>query len=107
MIRVYGHYKYFLLIQCADRLQSSESDVYRRQILTTKVDPRAVRAKVPKLINEVHINSKFNRSSDSQFQTDENNNCKVHKEKIGKRKYFRGFVEEFKYTKFEYDHFMQ
>ena len=24
-------------------LQSSESDVYRRQILTTKVDPRAVR----------------------------------------------------------------
>ena len=26
-------------------LQSSESDVYRRQILTTKVDPRAVRVK--------------------------------------------------------------
>ena len=28
-----------------DRLKSSESDVYRRQILTTKVDPRAVRVK--------------------------------------------------------------
>ena len=34
-----------LLSQCGDRLESSESDVYRRQILTTKVDPRAVRAK--------------------------------------------------------------
>ena len=33
----------FLLLQCGDRLQSSESDVYRRQILTTKVDSRAVR----------------------------------------------------------------
>ena len=28
-----------------DRLQPSESDVNRRQILTTKVDPRAVRVK--------------------------------------------------------------
>ena len=34
----------FLLLQCGDRLYSSESDVYRRQILTTKVYPRAVRA---------------------------------------------------------------
>ena len=33
----------FLLLQCGDRLYSSESDVYRRQFLTTKVDPRAVR----------------------------------------------------------------
>ena len=33
----------FLLSQCAYRLQSSESDVYRRQILTTKVYLRAVR----------------------------------------------------------------
>ena len=33
----------FLFLQ--DRLQSSESDVYRRQILTTKVDPRALRVK--------------------------------------------------------------
>ena len=32
-----------LLLQCGDRLQISESDVYRRQILTTEVDPRAVR----------------------------------------------------------------
>ena len=35
----------FLLLQCEDRLLSSESDVYRRQILTTKVYPRAVRVK--------------------------------------------------------------
>ena len=35
----------FLFLQCGDRLQSSESDVYRRQILTTNVDPRAVRGK--------------------------------------------------------------
>ena len=33
----------FLLLQCGDRLWWAESDVYRRQILTTKVDPRAVR----------------------------------------------------------------
>ena len=33
----------FLLLQRGDRLWSSESDVYRRQILSTKVDPRAVR----------------------------------------------------------------
>ena len=35
----------FVLLQCGDRLWSSESDVYRRQILTTKVDPRTVRVK--------------------------------------------------------------
>ena len=29
-------------------LSDSESDVYRRQILTTKVDPRAVRVKALK-----------------------------------------------------------
>ena len=33
------------LLQRGYQLQSSESDVYRRQILTTKVDPRAVRVK--------------------------------------------------------------
>ena len=31
----------FLLMQRGDRLEMSESDVYRRQILTTKVDLRA------------------------------------------------------------------
>ena len=41
----YCHYKYFLLLQRGDRLQPSESDVYRRQILTTKVAPRAVGVK--------------------------------------------------------------
>ena len=33
----------FQFLQRGDRLYTSESDVYRRQILTTKVDPRAVR----------------------------------------------------------------
>ena len=28
-----------LLFQCGDRLWTSESNVYRRQILTSKVDP--------------------------------------------------------------------
>ena len=44
-----------LLLQCGDRLRSSESDVYRRQILTTKVDPRAVRVKYMRVhVNGVH-----------------------------------------------------
>ena len=34
---------YPLLLQRGDRLQSSESDVYRRQVLTTEVDPRTVK----------------------------------------------------------------
>ena len=34
-----------LFLQCEDHLKSSESDVYRRQILTTKVNPRTVRFK--------------------------------------------------------------
>ena len=29
------------LFQCGDRLQTSESDVYRRHILTSKVGPHA------------------------------------------------------------------
>ena len=32
-----------LLLLCGDRLWQSESNVYRRQIMTSKVDPRAVR----------------------------------------------------------------
>ena len=32
----------FVLLQCGDRLQSTESDVCRRQILSTEVDPRTV-----------------------------------------------------------------
>ena len=32
--------------QCADRLYTSESDVYRRQILTYKDDPRTERMKI-------------------------------------------------------------
>ena len=36
----------FLLLQCGDRLYSSESDVYRRQILSTKYDPRTIRVNI-------------------------------------------------------------
>ena len=41
----------FLLLQCGNRLYSSESDVYRRQILMTKVDPHAVRVKASSSVN--------------------------------------------------------
>ena len=33
------------LFQCGDRLQTSESVVYKRQILTSEVDPRTERTK--------------------------------------------------------------
>ena len=36
----------FLLLQCGERLQSSESDDFSRQNLTTEVDARTVRVKV-------------------------------------------------------------
>ena len=32
-----------VFLQCGDRLYASESDVYRRQIMTIEVDPRAIR----------------------------------------------------------------
>ena len=35
----------FKLLQCGDRLYTSESDVYRRQIMTYKDGPRAERFK--------------------------------------------------------------
>ena len=35
----------FSLLQFGERLKSSESDVYRRQILRNKVDPRTVMVK--------------------------------------------------------------
>ena len=34
------------LVQCEDRLETSESDAYRRQNQTSKVDPRAVRGNI-------------------------------------------------------------
>ena len=46
MLWVYDEDKYFLILQYGDWLYTSESDVYRRQILTTQVDPRAVRFKI-------------------------------------------------------------
>ena len=47
MLCVHGNYKY-CFFQRGYRLWMSESDVYRRQILTSKVDPRAERVN-PKL----------------------------------------------------------
>ena len=44
----------FVLLQHGERLFSAESDVYRRQILTTKVGPRAVR------VNYRHLLRSFN-----------------------------------------------
>ena len=40
------HHHHYVFFQCGERLQTSESDVYRYQIVTTKVDPLAVRGKV-------------------------------------------------------------
>ena len=40
----------FVILQREDRVYSSESDVYSRQILTTKVDPRAVEVKCRNII---------------------------------------------------------
>ena len=51
MLWVYGH---FLLFQRGDRLQTSESDVYRLQILTSKVNPNAEMVKLV-AVNEVDI----------------------------------------------------
>ena len=47
MLWVYGYYIYvYSYSHCGDRLCTSESDVYRSQILTSKVDSRTVRVKV-------------------------------------------------------------
>ena len=40
MLWVYGHYKYFNSLYVFIRLYTSETDVYRRQILTYKDGPR-------------------------------------------------------------------
>ena len=40
---IYGQYKFYILLAGGDRLQTSESDVFRRQILTYKDGPRADR----------------------------------------------------------------
>ena len=45
----------FLILHGWDRLKSLESDVYRRQILTTKVDLRTVRVNVWPKSNTVDL----------------------------------------------------
>ena len=73
----------FSLLQCGDRLYSSESEVYRRQILKTKVSPRAVKVKYQGLqMFDLQLNNMYNfhppefvgRVSETQFQLDENLN---------------------------------
>ena len=44
-----------LILQSGDRFQTSESDVYRRQIMTSEVDPRAVRVSFICDIVNAHI----------------------------------------------------
>ena len=43
---VYLHNGIVIALQRGDRLYTSKSDVCRRQILTSKVDPRIVRGKI-------------------------------------------------------------
>ena len=45
MLWGYGHNRYFNSFSAEDRLYTSESDVYRRQILTYKDGPRNERVK--------------------------------------------------------------
>ena len=63
----------FLPLQCGDRLHTSESVVYGRQILTTKVDLRAVRVN---FTNHTHFGSLevVCRSSETQLQVSQNLN---------------------------------
>ena len=51
MLWVYDHYKYWFF-QCGDRLYKSESDVYRRQILTYKDGPRTEKVKADSFIEK-------------------------------------------------------
>ena len=51
---------FFLIFQCGDRLYTSESDVYRRQILTYEDGPRTERVKYITLPLESKYTSKFN-----------------------------------------------
>ena len=43
MLWVNGRYKMFLLFQCEHRRYTSEFDVQKRHILTSKIDQRSVR----------------------------------------------------------------
>ena len=63
MLWVYDHFKYFYSYSAGIDFSPSESDVYRRQILTTKVDPRAVR------VTRLHKS----RSSRSELEFDLSN----------------------------------
>ena len=68
LLWVYGHYKLFIFFQCGDRLYTSESDVYRRRILTYKVDPRTERVNVETSVSTL-ISSR--RASSRYMRIDE------------------------------------
>ena len=61
-----------LLPQCGNRLESSESDVYRRQILTTKLYPRAARVEIglvlfPILCRLTHLHAQHGQRSEDEI----------------------------------------
>ena len=62
MTYMYWHIQYLFcfntVLQRGYRLQTSESDVYIRQILTSKVDPSTVRMKPFIIVIETHIQMK-------------------------------------------------
>ena len=63
-----GPLEIFKLFQCVDRLFTSESDVNRRQILTSKVDPSTGRGKSKV---EIQLNgniSVYTQNNDTTFQ---------------------------------------
>ena len=57
----------FLLLQRGDWLKSSESDVYRRQILTNKVGPRAVWVNVSSTSGYKSITAGNNDTAATEF----------------------------------------
>ena len=66
-----GPLKIFKLFQCVDRLFTLESDVNRRQILTSKVDPSTARVKsqVEIQLNGNIIYTQNNDTTDSKMYT--------------------------------------
>ena len=61
MLWVCGHYKYYYSYSAGIDFRS-ESDVYRRQILTAKVDPRTVRVKLDEYSVFTELIAKSRRS---------------------------------------------
>ena len=61
-LRPLSIYKFF---QCGDRLYTSESDDHRRQILTSKVNPHAVRVNPYPAVTTIFVFNLFYLSTNS------------------------------------------